>query len=468
VNIPRWLTPWRKHTDLNTVTPIRSPLRQSSAFGWIVESFGGSWQSNRALESTQNMLAFSAVYACQALIAGDVAKLGINLLRHRDDSTWQPEENPAYSRLLRTPNRFQTRIQFLNYWMTSKLTHGNAYVLLERDQRRVVSAMYPLDPRAVMPMVAGDGSVYYRIQSDDLAGVKEGGNLIPASEIIHDRGPCLFHPLVGVSPLYACASSTTQGIRIQDNSARFFENMSRPSGQLTAPGKIDDITAERIKKQFEEGFAANNLGRILVTGSDLKFEPFTMPAEQSQLIEQLKFTVEDVARAFGVPLYKIAAGQTPAHTNVAALNLEYYQQALQIHIESIETLLDQGLGLGSDLCVELDLDGLYRMDPKTLAEADEIGVRSGIVAPNEARAKRNLKPVTGGASPYLQQQNYSLSALAKRDASEDPFQTAAPAARKEPAAADDEDISDEDKVFASLAFKNSNAWAQHRCATLQH
>ena len=32
-----------------------------------------------------------------------------------------------------------------------------------------------------------------------------------------------------------------------------------------------------------------------------------------------------------------------------------------------------------------------------------------------------MEPVEGGDSPYLQQQNYSLEALAKRDAASDPF-----------------------------------------------
>ncbi|MCX7144357.1 MAG: phage portal protein, partial [Proteobacteria bacterium] len=47
----------------------------------------------------------------------------------------------------------------------------------------------------------------------------------------------------------------------------------------------------------------------------------------------------------------------------------------------------------------------------------------GWMAPNEARAGENLRPAAGGDSPYLQQQNYSLAALAKRDTKADPFAT---------------------------------------------
>jgi phage portal protein BeeE len=56
---------------------------------------------------------------------------------------------------------------------------------------------------------------------------------------------------------------------------------------------------------------------------------------------------------------------------------------------------------------------------------------------NEGRAKISLGPVTGGGN-YLQQQNYSLEALAKRDAQEDPFKTNAPVAPAAPPTPDAE------------------------------
>ena len=44
----------------------------------------------------------------------------------------------------------------------------------------------------------------------------------------------------------------------------------------------------------------------------------------------------------------------------------------------------------------------------------------GVMSPNKGR---ELRPQAGqgGESPYLQQQNFSLAALAKRDAQADPF-----------------------------------------------
>lgn len=457
MKIPGWLVPWRKHTDQNAVTPIRDGYRMPSKFGWITESFGGSWQRNLTLDSTDQLLSFSAVFACVSLISSDIAKLRIKVLR-RDKEIWVESINSPFINVLRKPNRYQTRLQFIKQWMISKLLWGNTYVLKSRDGRGMVEAMYILDPARVVPLVAPDGEVYYQVGADRLAGVQEGVPAIPASEIIHDRAECLFHPLIGISPLYAAGISATQGNKIQANSARFFGNMSRPSGQLTAPGKIGEETAKRLKEQFEQGFSGENVGRMFVAGDGLTFQAFTMPADQAQLVEQLKWTGEDVARAFLVPAYKIGLGSMPSLGNVGALNQEYYQQVLQVNIEAIEDLLDHGLALPSDISAEFDLESLVRMDAKTRAETREIEVRSATLKPNEARQSENRPPVTGGDTLYLQQQNYSLEALAKRDAKEDPFGTSNPPAAPvvEPAANDDE-IDEAEAEEAKALFKKAIA-----------
>jgi HK97 family phage portal protein len=420
------------------VTPIQTPYTFSSMFGPIVESFTGSWQSNMQLESTPSTLQFAAVYACISLRSRDIAKLRVMLMSRAQDGVWDEvtEASPFLS-VLRKPNRFQTRIQFMNYWMTSKLMYGNTYVLKERDARGVVRALYPLDPRGATPLVAPDGEVYYRLSGDDLAGLREGIT-VPSSEIIHDRCMTPWHPLIGVPPLYAASSSATRGIRIQNNSETFFRNMSRPSGHLTAPGQITDEVADRLKAQFETGFSGSNLGRLLVSGDGLKFEPFIIPADQAQLIEQGEFTVEDIARAFGVPLYKIQAGELPSTDNVGALNQQYLDQTLQEDIEAIELLLNEGLELPGNLKTEIDSDGLMRMDPLGRAEVYDKQVKAGLLAPNEGRFKEGRHGVKGGEQPYLQQQNFSLAALAKRDTGPDPFGTEKPTA---PAANDAEGAS---------------------------
>lgn len=398
------------------VAPVGQPLPVRASQTWlsvIREGFMGAWQRNIEIEPTQNLLAFSAVYACVSLIADDISKLRIKLSEQKPSGVWKEiKRNSPFLPVLVKPNRFQTRIQFLSLWIVSKLLYGNTYILKERDQRGIVTALYILDPRLVTPLVADDGSVWYRLSRDFLNGI-QGDPTFPASEIIHDRAVCLFHPLMGVSPIFACATTSTQGIKIQQNSAKFFENMSRPSGQLTAPGTIQDVTAGRLKAEFEANFSGGNIGRLFVGGDGLKYEAFGIPPIEAQMIEQLSWTVQDVARCFHVPLHKIGAGQNVTFSNVATLNQDYYSQTLQVLIEAIEILLDEGLALPDPLGTELDLEGLLRMDPLGRAEVNKSNVGAGVWTPNEARLKDNLEPVSGGDTPYMQAQNVPLKQLAE-------------------------------------------------------
>lgn len=394
-------------------------------FPWIREPFAGAWQRNMELESERGLLASSAVYSCATRITEDIGSLEPVLKRQNRKGVWERDSRNPIAAVLRKPNRYQTRIHFLRSWVASLLLNGNAYVLKDREGG-TVARLHVLDPRLVTPMVTEDGAIYYQVSPDRLSGVFNGFT-VPDTEIIHDRLTTLWHPLIGVSRIYAAALSGTQGLRIQHNSGKFFENMSRPSGMLTAPTKIPTETAQRLKAEFESGFSGGNIGRLFVAGDGLSYQAMTIPAADAQLIEQLKWTVEDIARCFHMPLYKINAGPMPTFNNISSLNQDYYDSTLRSIMEGIELALKEGLGLAEGYKVDFDLEPLLRMDPLGRADFYERAVRSGWMAPNEARLRENMGPVKGGDSPMIQQQNYSLEALAKRDAKDDPFGKEPPA-----------------------------------------
>lgn len=426
--------------------------------GWwpyVKEPYSGAWQNNDTW-TNESVLAHYAVYACTTLVANDFGKLRPRLMDLGANGIWVETSSPAFSPVLKKPNSYQNHVQFKQWWATSKLTNGNTYALKQRDQRGVVVAQYILDPCRVLPLVTPDGSVYYQLSSDNLNRVGDGVT-VPASEIIHDRMNCLFHPLVGVSPLYACALAACQSLKMQSDSSTFFANGARPGGILSAPGAISDETAARLKAHWDANYTGTNAGKVAVVGDDLKFQQMRMSAVDSQLIEQFKLTAEMICTAFHVPGFKVNIGTIPTGQKIADLNQIYYSDCLQSIIEEFEACQDEGLSLPARLGVELDLDGLLRMDLGSLVETLAAAVGGGIMSPDEARARLNMAAVEGGATPYLQQQNFSLAALAKRDAQADPFATATPAAPAadpaEPSEPTDEEIQDSAKMLALLVEK---------------
>jgi HK97 family phage portal protein len=393
---------------------------RGGVFPFIHEAFAGAWQRNHVEVNRADVLTQPTVYACLTLLSSDIAKMAINLVQKTSDGIWAEVSNSAYSPVLRKPNHYQTRIQFLESWMLSKLTRGNAYILKVRDDRKVVTSLYVLDPDRVKPLISDDGSVFYEIHQDDLSGVRKQ-IVVPAREIIHDRMNCIFHPLVGVSPIFAAGLAAQQGLNIQKNSVALFNNNATPGGILTAPGNITDAEAERLVKAWEQNHTGNNSGSTAFLGNGVTYTQMSMTAVDAQVIDQLKWSAETVCSVFHVPAYKVGVGEMPKYDNISSMNTEYYSQALQIHIESIELSLDEGLGMATDIGTMLDIDALLRMDQESQIRALSEGVKGMLYASNEGRKRLNMPPKEGGDQILAQQQNFSLAALAKRDAREDPF-----------------------------------------------
>lgn len=407
--------------DISVSKDLRLPEGRGSSWWWptIRESFTGAWQQNVEIRM-DNVTANPAVFACQTLIAGDISKLRVKLVARDSDGIWTETKNPAFSPVLRKPNHYQTRIQFFESWLLSKLQRGNTYALKQRDQRNVVVRLYVLNPDLVQPLISDDGEVFYELKTDRLSQVGddlEGARVVvPAREIIHDRYNTFFHPLVGLSPIYANGLIATLAHNIHSSSASLFQNGARPGGILTAPGRIDPDNARRLKEVWETQYIGpQGASRIAILGDGLKYEALAMKAVDAQLVEQLRWSAETICSTYHVPPYKIGVGAMPSYNNVQALNVEYYTQALQKLIEDIELCLDEGLGMdGETIGTEFDLDGLLRMD--SAAQMDVLDKSKGKLTVNEQRRRLDMKPVEGGDTVYLQDQDHSIAWLARRDA----------------------------------------------------
>lgn len=426
--LPRALTDRVRSMALRSKAAVGRTFSQFESAGWTTifdSSVDPSYHFQRDLHiSREHAEAHWAVFACQTLIASDIGKLGVKLTQYDDKANiYREVDSPSVSPFLRKPNDYQTWQEFIEQWILSKVgSAGNAYILKERDRSNDVVAAYVLDPCRVTPLISTSGRVFYRLGHNYLAKVQESDFVVPASEIMHDKMYCLYHPLIGVSPLYACALPAVQGLDIQTNATRFFRNSSVPSGILVSAQRVDDELAEKYQKRWETRYGGKQRGRVAVLGNGLEYKTVTQNAVDSQLVEQLKLTAEMVCTAYHVPPYKIGVGATPTYQNAEVLNQIYYSDCIQALVQKVEGLLNAGLSLPQkNYRVQLDEDDLLRMDKSAQMEFIARGVEKAVFAPNEARQKFNLPPVKGGQSPMLQQQNYSLAALDKRDSLPNPF-----------------------------------------------
>lgn len=428
---------------------LQQPSDRGGWMSLISEPFAGAWQRNLEINPT-TVLSFHAVFSCISLIASDISKMPLRLMRRDSNGIWKENNSGTPARIYRRPNAFQNRMQFFECWLNSKLCHGNTVALKIRNTRGDITELRILDWNKVTPLVADDGSVFYQINPDNMTGV-DASVTVPAREVIHDRFNCLFHPLIGLSPIYAAGLAAMQGHHIQENSAHFFRNGSKPGGVIEVPGTITEDNARKLKANWDTGYTGENAGKTGLLSNGAKYNPISMSADDAKVVEQLQMSEKIVCSTFHVPAYKAGVGDLPSYDNIEALEQQYYSQCLQTLIESIELLLDEAFELEDDAGTEFDVSALLRMDSerriKTLGE----GVKNTILTPNEARRSENLPPVTGGDELYLQQQNFSLGALARRDASDDPFgkKSAAP----QPVSDEGKALSDAEQAAAKAMLR---------------
>jgi HK97 family phage portal protein len=426
--------------------------------GWrrIMEPFSGAWQQNVS-EKRGDLITYPTLYACLYRISSDIGKLPFMLTNTTPEGITRlaPEAQQAAYAVLKQPNAFQTEGQFREYWMLSKLTQGNTYVLKRRDQRGMVVDEYILDPERVMPMVSDAGEVFYQLYIDPLNTIPQNypapNLIVPASEIIHDRCMCVHNPLIGIPPLAAAYWPALKNMKIMRSATEFFANNAQPGGILTAPAGMSDLDAEAVKQYWATNFTGQNSGRIAIIGADMKFTAFAQKSVDSQMVEQMRYSDEQICQPFGIPPFKVGIGTIPSGLGVDGLNQLYYADALQPHIEHMEALLDKGLKISKPLGVELDLAPLLRMDEAKRADVESKLVMGKIKTPDEARLRFNLAGTGGGNTLWGQNQDYPLGMLADRATWDPNLLTNQPAPAPAPEPAPPAEPTDEQRTMIEEA-----------------
>jgi HK97 family phage portal protein len=441
----------------------RNEVSDQQSFGDIVKGYvdlGTSfyktnwWQLGFSKPDTDLALKSAAVYACVSTLAQEIARLRITHYKNPKLKGQEEQYSSHVSRLLNKPNMYQTRSDFFLMIMYALLMNGNAYAIATRDGRGRVIDLTPVNPKAVQPYVVPDtGEIFY--QTNVLSsepGMINPEHFLPQRNVLHIRLLTPTHPLVGVSPLISCNTSVTHGLSIIENSTKFFDNGSKPAGILSTPKPLNKDAAKRLRDAWSSGTTGINAGKVPVLDNDLTFQPMSLSAADSKVIEQYSMTKKDIAIAFKVPLYMVGEGESQFKTAEASQR-DFVTRSLGFYIEHIEASLNAFFGFnGRTELVNFDVErGIMRPEYTVRIEGLAKGVQGGIFTPNEARATEGLKKVKGGDKVVMQKQNVPIELLGT-----DVLTELAEANNTDDSTTTDDEDEDEDKSF--IANDYSDAW----------
>jgi len=322
----------------------------------------------------------------------------------------------ALSRLLRSPNGYQTQSDFKLFLGRQLMQHGNAVCVAVRNDRFEVSSLHPLPFGSYNALVSPETKeLYYAIQANPLMP-GEQTYVVPARDVLHIKLYTPNNPLVGVSPLSYAAMSLAANTALGAHMATFFNNMARPSFILSTDQVLTSAHMQQLRSAWENQSAQMNSGGVPILGAGLKATPLGLNAQDSQLIEAFKLTVEDIGRALRIPLPLM--GVSTQHSTTEALMSFWLSTGLGFFINHIEVALDKFFALPADEFVEFDAEQLLRVDFIGRVDGLSKATINGIMSPNEARSRLELPAVENGDSPTVQQQQVPLNLLTQLHAAQ--------------------------------------------------
>lgn len=353
----------------------------------------------------------TAVWACVRVLSESIATLPLHIYKRTVTGRERDDTHPLYVLLHDRPNERQTAVEWREQAMMALLLWGNAYAWLERWPSGRVKAIWPLRPDRIVvrtDTVTDDspvpGLVYvYRAPSG-------AETVYPASEILHIRG-LSSDGLVGLSPITIHREAVAVEQAEREFAGRFFGNNARPGGVLKVPGKLSPDAASRLKSSWEAAHrGVDNSHRVAVLEEGIEWQALSMPLSDAQFIEQRRFSLEEIARIYRVPLHMVGELSHATFSNIEHQGIEFVTQSVRPWCVRIEQAYNANLFYPverQNYYTEHSMDALLRGDIQARYSAYAVGRQWGWLSINDIRGKENLNPIPEGGDVYLQPLNYT-------------------------------------------------------------
>lgn len=339
-------------------------------------------------------LQVSAVWAAVELLTDNIASLPLFVYRRANDTQGNKtlaRDTALWTLLHDNPNRRHTPMEFWQYACMNFLLRGNAYARLVRNDRGEVIEMWPLSADQVEIEVLKDRSLIYKYSYEGQIAIYD------ESSIWHwrDKG----NGIIGMSRLDYMRNSVGVAIDAQNHSSNVFRKSAKRPGVFMIDKVLKEEQREAIRRNYR-GLVEGNDDDLLVLEAGAKFEPLSMTPADLQLLDTRKFSVEDIARWFGISsvLINDTAKTTTWGTGIGQIIEGFYKFKLRPMLEGLEQSLDRRV-LNSNqrqlYTVEFSLDAILRGSLADRLDAGSKAVQNGLMTRNEWRQLENMPRMEG-------------------------------------------------------------------------
>lgn len=371
------------------------------------ETKGGDYRQNIVyVKEAEPAMKIAAVYRAVNLISSAVASLTLEYKR-KDRikgyfKLFDTGEGAEINYMLAIrPNERMNSFTFFKNMVAMILLHGNAYVVLLRDSRSNVGGMYLCAPGSVVYDVYSNR---YTI-SDMINGI--GGDF-SEDDVIHLKNVCRDGGYSGLSTVHYAALTLSIAATASNETLKRFATGGRFKAVLQNANSVKGFGEYQDKQMQGQGEdlqdSINRGDDIFVMKGDGNLTPISMSSADMQFLENIKFTLREIARFFNMPPSKLMDDSNANYKSVEVSNIAFYAEALQPILTEIEREFSSKLiprKSWLDYKFKFNLSSMYALDLDSKAKWDKARLDNGQATVNDIRIENDKPPVEKGDEVYL-------------------------------------------------------------------
>ncbi len=302
-------------------------------------------------------------------------------------------------RMLDRPNGVWSPGELLRVTETFLSLWGSAYWGIERDESGGVSELWPLRPDRVR--VVPDRDRYVKGFVYEHQGERVG---YLAEEVVWFRQVNPLDEFGGMSCVPPARLAVDMGYEALQYNRDFFRNSALPGDLvITSKGTPTDEEISEFYARWESRFRGAGKGHrpVLLSGG-LEASRLGISHRDMEFVEVLRWPVEEVSRAFGVPKVFLGHLEDATLSNVSTFERFFWRNTIVPELRLIEEAVTRSVaplfaGVGVERRVEFDVSEIEALKE---SENDRVErqvklVGAGVLSVDEVRAEHNLGPLGG-------------------------------------------------------------------------
>ncbi len=338
-----------------------------------------------------------AFWSAVSLISDTIATLPVDSYIRQDGTRRPYRPRPAW---VDQPDVDMTRQAHYQQVLVSLLVNGNSYTRIFRNANGDVVNLVVLDPQTVSVKRSALGRKIFLVDGEE--------KTLSSDDIIHITDLIQPGSLTGLSRVERLKEALGLSSAMQSFASRFFGQGATTQGIIEFPGNLTPDQAKNLRDGFDSahrGFRRAHKTGVLSGGATYK--QTTVPNDAAQFLESRRFSVEEIARAFNIPLSMMGVPGTQSYASVEQNAIQFVTHTLRPYIEKLEWAYSRLLPVEAFLA--FNTNGLLRGDFNSRITAYATGLQSGFMSVNDVRKLEDMSPAEGGDQYRVPLANIALT-----------------------------------------------------------